>query len=84
MKNYTNIRAFLLALSVKNSTVQETWVSSLVWEDLLEKGMATHSSVLAWENPMDREAWRATVHGVARVRHDLATKPSPPYKYKVL
>ena len=27
------------------------------------------------ENPMDRGAWRATVHGVARVRHDLATKP---------
>ena len=54
-----------MALSGKNSAVQETWVSSLVWEDLLEKGMATHSSVLAWENPMDREAWRATVHGVA-------------------
>ena len=73
-----------MALSGKNSAVQETWVSSLVWEDLLEKGMATHSSVLAWENPMDREAWRATVHGVARVGHDFATKPSPPYKYKVL
>ena len=31
------------------------------------------------ENPMDREAWRATVHGVTRVRHDLATKPPPPH-----
>ena len=30
------------------------------------------------ENPMDREAWQATVHGVAKVRHDLATKPPPP------
>ena len=30
------------------------------------------------ENPMDRGAWQATVHGVARVRHDLATKPLPP------
>ena len=29
------------------------------------------------ENPMDRGAWQATVHGVARVRHDLATKPPP-------
>ena len=29
-------------------------------------------------NPMDREAWRATVHGVSRVRHDLVTKPPPP------
>ena len=31
------------------------------------------------ENPMDREAWQATVHGVTRVRHDLATKPPPPH-----
>ena len=36
--------------------------------------MATHSSILAWENPMDRGAWWATDHGVARVGHDLATK----------
>ena len=35
----------------------------------LEKGMATHSSVLAWR-PTDRGAWWATVHGVARVRHN--------------
>ena len=34
-------------------------------EDPLEKGMATHSSILAWRIPMDRGAWRATVHGVA-------------------
>ena len=30
------------------------------------------------ENPMDRGAWQATVHGIARVRHDLVTKPPPP------
>ena len=30
------------------------------------------------ENPIDRGAWQATVHGVARARHDLATKPPPP------
>ena len=49
---------------VKNlPAVQETWVQSLGWEDLLEKGMATHSSILAWRIPMDREAWWATVHG---------------------
>jgi len=30
------------------------------------------------ENPTDRGVWRATVHGVARVGHDLATKPPPP------
>jgi len=32
----------------------------------LEEGMATHSSILAWRIPMDRGAWRATVHGVAK------------------
>ena len=42
----------------------ETWVRSLGWEDPLEKGMATHSSILAWKIPMDRGAWQATVHGV--------------------
>ena len=40
----------------------------------MEKGMATYFSILAWRIPMDRGAWQATVHGVARVRHDLATK----------
>ena len=40
-----------------------TWVQSLRWEDLLEEGIATHSSTLAL---MDRGAWRATVHGVAK------------------
>ena len=35
----------------------ETWVLSLGWEDPLGKAMATHSSILAWRIPMDREAW---------------------------
>ena len=39
---------------------------SLSHEDLLEKGMATHSYILALENPMDRGAWQATVHWVAQ------------------
>ena len=52
--------------------MQETWVQSLGQEDPLEKGMATHSSILAWRIPMDRGAWQATVHGVTRVEHDLA------------
>ena len=34
-------------------------------------------------NPMDRGAWRATVHGVTRVRHDLVTKPPPPTTYNM-
>ena len=46
----------------------ETWVRSLGWEDTLEGAMATYSSILAWRIPMDRGAWRATVHGVA-IRH---------------
>ena len=51
---------------IKNwPAMQETWVLSLGWEDPLEEGMATHSSILAWRIPMDREAWQATVHGVA-------------------
>ena len=43
----------------------ETQVPSLGWEDPSEKKMATHSNILAWENPMHRRAWLATVHGVA-------------------
>ena len=45
-------------------TVWETWVQSLGPEDPLEKDMATHPNILAWEIPMVRGAWRATVHGV--------------------
>ena len=52
---------------VKNlPAMQETRVQSLGWEDPLEKGMVTHSSILALENSMDRRAWRATIHGVAK------------------
>ena len=46
--------------------MQETWVQSLGWEDPLEEEMATHSSILAWRIPIDREAWRATVPRVAK------------------
>ena len=50
---------------VKNlPAVLETWVQSLGWDDPLEEGMATHSSMLAWRIPMDRGAWRATVQGI--------------------
>ena len=52
---------------VKNpAAMQETQVQSLGWDDPLEEGMATHSSILAWRIPMDRGAWRATVHEVAK------------------
>ena len=47
-----NIGASLMAQLIKNSpAVWETWVRSLGWEDPLEKGTATHSSILAWRIP---------------------------------
>ena len=49
--------------------MQDTWVQSLGQEDPLEEGMPTHSSILAWRIPMDRGAWRATVHGAWLVVH---------------
>ena len=124
MLEYSQLtRASLVTQLLKNTpAMQETLVQFLGWEDPLEKGSATHSSILGlslwgsgkesafnaggardtgWmldvpgsgrspgvangyplqysclENPMDRGAWRATVHGLARVGHDLATKPPP-------
>ena len=57
----------LVAQMVKKlPTMQETWVQSLGWEDPLEEGMTTHSSILAWRIPMDKGAWWATVHGDAK------------------
>ena len=56
-----------MAQSVKNPpAMRETRVRSLGWEDSLEEGMATHSSVLAWRIPRDRGAWRSAVHGVVK------------------
>ena len=52
--------------------MQETQVRSLHWEDPLEKGTATHSSILAWQIPMDRGAWQATVHRVAENQTQLS------------
>ena len=53
---------------VKNRPANlETLVPSLGWEDPLEKGMATHSSILAWKIPGTEGAWQVTVHGVTRV-----------------
>ena len=59
--------ASMVSSIVKNlPAMQETWVRSLGWEDPLEKGMATHSRILAWRLPMDRGPWWSTVHGVAK------------------
>ena len=59
--------ASLVPQIIKNTpTMQENWVRFLGWEDPLEEGMATHSSILAWRIPMDSGAWQAAVHGVAK------------------
>ena len=50
--------------------VRETWVSSLDWEDPLEKGMATHSSILAWRIPWTEEPGGLQSMGLQRVGHD--------------
>jgi len=58
-----------VAQLVKNPPATwETWVQSVGWEDALEEGMATHSSILAWRIPMGRGAWRAAVHRVTKSR----------------
>ena len=53
-------------LPVMQKMQEMPWVRSLGREDPLEEGMATHSSILALDNPMDRGAWQATVHRVAQ------------------
>ena len=63
--------ASLVAQMVKNlPAMQETWVQSLGWEDPLEEGMATDSSILAWRIAMDGGALRLQSAGSQRVRHD--------------
>ena len=62
-----------MAQMVKNpSAMQESWVQPLGWEDPLEDGMATHSSILAWRIPMDRGAWWSADHGVTKSRTQLS------------
>ena len=64
-------RASLMVQTVKNlPATQETWVPSLDWEDSLEKGMATHSNVLAW-----RVSW---TDEPGRLRSPSACKESDP------
>ena len=61
---------FLLSPTVKNLLpMQETQVQSLGREDPLEKGMATHSSILAWRIPWSEEPGRLSTMASQRVRH---------------
>ena len=52
------------------------------WEDPLEEGMATHSSILAWRIPKDRGAWWATVHGVTKNQTQLRNYAGELRSYK--
>ena len=70
-------RTSLVAQTVKRlPTMRETWVQSLGWEDLLEKEMATHSSILAWKIPWTEEPGRLQSMGSQRVGHNWATSLS--------
>ena len=69
----------MVAQMVKHlSTMRETRVRSLGWENPLEKEMTIHSSILAWRIPWTEEPGRLTVYRVVRAKRDLATKPPPP------
>ena len=65
------LRVSLVAQMVENlPAMQETWVQTLGLEDLLEKGIATHSSILAWRIPQREEPGRLQSTGSQRVGHD--------------
>ena len=66
------MHAYLVAQTVKNPpAMQEAWVQSLAWEDLLEEGMATYSCILAWKILMDRGTWQATARRVTKGQTSL-------------
>ena len=70
----TYYRASLVAQMVKNPpAVWDTWVPSLGWEDPLEKGMATHSSILAWRISISEDPGVLQSMGLQRVGLDWAT-----------
>ena len=70
-------RASVVAQMVKNfPAMWETWVRFLGWEDHLEEGMATHSSILAWRMPWTEEPGGLQSMVLQRVGHDSVTKHS--------
>ena len=78
------IWASLVAQTIENlPAVQENWVQSLGQEDLLKKGMATYSSILAWRIPMDRGAWWGS-WGSERARHDGMTNTTHQFMCPIL
>ena len=70
---------------VKNPPAkQEIWVPSLDWEDPLEKEMAAHSSILAWEIPWTEEPQGLQSVESPVVRHDLVTKLLPHHSVPIM
>ena len=68
------VGASLVAQKVKNlPTMQETWIWFSSREDPLEKGMATHSSILGWRIPWTEEPGGLQSMGLQRVGHDWVT-----------
>ena len=65
-----NIRSLVAQTVKKLPAMQETWVQSMGWEDPLEKGMATHSSILAWRIPWTEEPGGLQSMGSPRVGHN--------------
>ena len=83
--HYSILGASLVAQLVKNLPVMwETWVQFLVWEDPLEKEMATHSSILAWRIPWTEQPGGLQSLGPPRVGHDLATEQHPAKRESLL
>ena len=71
---WSQISSFVAQWYRTHLPVQEAWVQSLGWEDTLEKEMATHSSILAWGIPGQRNLEGFHPWGCKRVGHYLATK----------
>ena len=79
---YASTWTSLVAQTVKRlSTMRETWVWSLGWEDPLKKEMAIHSSTIAWKIPWTEEPGRLQSMGSQRVGHDWATSLSCSCQY---
>ena len=75
---YSESWTSLVAQMVKNPPAfRKIWVLSLIWEESLEEGMATHSSILAWRIPMNRGAWQVYSPWDHRVRQHWETAHSP-------
>ena len=67
---YNEISALLAQMVKKLPEMRKTWVQSLGWEDLLEKGMATHSIITAWRIPRTEEpGWLQSME-LQKVRYD--------------